>query len=180
MKFPKFYDILDETVIEVDADFPATVERMQSTQGICHETDGNQYPLQFTCDKKGHIRVDSLPSRHPSNSRLNFVVGEVVERDGKTVVKIYSVHDRSSKVFRYVEWVVYIALFCAFLVFIAFSLKQGTPLSRKDMIAMVLFPLLLFTIPFRTKKDAQNQPRDLEIMKTEVVNRVHAVDRWDE
>ncbi len=180
MKFSKHYTVLDETVIEVETDFPTTVDRLRSMQGVCRETDNDQFPLGFTCDKKGRLRVDALYRSTSSNCRLNFVVGEVAEQDGKTVAKIYCVHDRSAKVYRYVEWAVYAALFCAFLVFVAYSIKAGRPLSRKDVITVVLFALLLFTIPFRTKKDAQNQPADLEKMKTEVINRVRAVDRWDD
>ncbi len=180
MKFPGFYDILDETVIELKTDFETTMERLQSLQGVCRNTDGEQNPLMFTCDKKGRLRVDNVPSRYSSNDRLNFVVGEVVEENGKTVAKICSVHDRSTKKVRNVIWTVYALVFVAFVLFGVSALKQGAHMTPKDIGAVVAFLALLAIIPFRTAREAKNQPADLETMKTEVINRVRAVDRWDD
>ena len=179
MKFPKFYKILDETTVEVDTDFYTTVERLQSMQGICRETDGNQYRLQFTCDNKGRMRVDALPGRYSSNYRLNFVVGEVTEQDGKTAVKIYCIHDRSAKTFRYVEWGIDVVLFMILLAMTVFSIKQGIPLMRKEIIGIGAAALVLFILPFRTIKDEQNESGDIQTMKTEMLNRIHAVNCWD-
>ncbi len=177
MKFPKFYDILDETVVEVETDFYTTVERLQSMQGACRNTDADQCVLSFLCTPKGKLRVDTVSRR---TNRLNFVVGEVVEENGKTLVKVYCVHDRSEKKVRNVIWTVYALVFVAFVLFGVSALKQGAHMTPKDIGTAVAFFALLAIIPFRTARETQNQPADLETMKNEMLNRVHAVDRWDE
>ena len=181
MKFPKYYTVLDETVIELETDFETTVERLQQLQGICRETDGEQRPLQFTCTKDGEMRVDNVPSRYSASAdRLNFVVGEVVEEDGKTRIKFYSIHDRSTKKLRNVVWTVYALVFAVFVLFGAAALMQGARVTPKDVGTAVGFLVLLAMIQFSTARETKNQPADLEKMKAEMVNRVNAVDRWDE
>ena len=178
MKFPRFYDILDETVIELKTDFETTVERLQALQGVCRNTDADQGELSFLCTPKGRLRVDSI-GRRRRISRLNFVVGEVVEENGKTVVKIYCVHDRSEKKVRNVIWTVYALVFAAFVLFGVSALKQGAHMTPKDIGTAVAFFALLAIIPFRTARETENQHADLETMKTELLNRIQAVERWD-
>lgn len=171
--------ILDETILEVYEPIEETIDKLRAQAGKCRETDCYGQELEFICTKKGKIRVENLSAKNnhsETSSRIYYVCGEVVEENEKTKVKIYSVHDKSTVIFRHCTIAIHLIVFAVYLFFV-FSSQN---ISIKEIFGIFLFILLLLPINLLTVKEKQNKNTDLEIMKNEIIKRVEAIKRWDE
>lgn len=92
MRSTYFRQTLNETTIEVDADYLDTIQRLIAQEGICRNTDtaGNCLEMYCSCDGKLTVNESRRRRRSSSLSRSTYVAGEVVEESGKTKPPIWT------------------------------------------------------------------------------------------
>ena len=169
MNLKGYGKVLDESVIEVNDTVKGTIEKFRQMRGNSYEEDCNEATLEFSCSKKGIIGVSNPASRHDFG-RSAFVVGEVTEHNGKTVVKMYSIYSRftaASKAIKAILLVSFLAIY--FLV----SFLQFGEITPK---ALYGFLFLDFN---QVRNEVIYKTEDLEKMKQMVIKRVKAVNNWD-
>ncbi len=177
MKRSKYKQILDETSITLKESRNVVIDRLIQQNGSCRSNDTYGGYLCFRCDKNGRFRVDdSGNSRYSDRYRTHYVEGEVLEENGKTVVKIYSVHSKMLKIVRYVTTII-AAIYCICAFILMSYLDSG--ISTKLVVAVLPVAFVYFIVFSRMNKESKNKSVDFEIMKQEVINRVEAVKLWD-
>lgn len=155
-----------------------TIWKLSQQNGFCRETDSNSEALEFFCTEKGYIWVDEpAPSRGRWQSRIYSVRGQVEEENGKTVVNIYSVYNKSEKPFRYIAIAIYLLII---LIYIALAVIFKIPLTVKDFLTMLLAGFFVFWLAFSTSKEKGSKTKDIDIMVNEIVKRVEAIKRWND
>lgn len=155
-----------------------TISKLMQQNGFCRETDTNREPIEFFCTKKGYIWVDEpASSRGRGNARIFSVRAQVEEENGKTVVNIYSVYDKTEKPFRYFAIAIYLLII---LGYIASVFVFGLPLTVKALLTMLLAGFFVFWLAFSTSKEKGAKTKDIDIMVNEIVKRVEAIKRWNE
>lgn len=177
MKKNFYTDIIDETVIELNENFEDTVSRLMAQQGVCRSTDSQDMGLVFYCDKKGRISIFNSAHRSDVSYRIYSVVGKVVSENGKTKVKIQTLHDRSTVIYRIITAVSYLILITIYIAFLFFN---NSPITIRELIPIPIFIFLFFNVFFHSNKETKNKAADIEIMKQEIINRVEAVKRWND
>ena len=174
MRSTFFRRLLDETAVEVKLPRHVLIDRLLTLQGGCSETDSAGDRLVFYCSKKGRFSVESYSGRRAQSAyHPYYVAGEVLTESDKTVVKVYTVHRRFSRI-----WLFLLGLFGAPFVALygIFTIpsKAGIPIGIG---VAVLFLILLFSVLLNKEK---NGAEDSEKMKQEVLNRIEAAKRWEE
>jgi len=161
-----------------DESVKETILKLSQQNGACRETDTNREPIEFFCTKKGYIWVDEpSSSRSRGTDRIYSVRAQVEEENGKTVVNIYSVYDKTEKPLRYFAIAIYVLII---LGYIASVFVFGLPLTFKTVLTMVLAGFFIFWLAFSTSKEKGSKTKDIDIMVNEIVKRVEAIKRWDE
>lgn len=177
MKKNLFINIIDETVMEVNTSFAETVERLMSQQGSCHNADSQGINLIFYCNKKGKIHILNGSGRNNYSDRIYKVEARVYEDDGKTKVKIQTLHDKTTVAYRIISYVFLLILICGYIIF---SICTKNVPNIKYLITLLLFPLLIVYGFILSHKEKRNKDNDIKIMKQEIINRVEAVKRWND
>ena len=177
MKKNFYTDIIDETEIKLNENFEDTVSRLMAQNGVCRSTDSQDMELMFYCDKKGRISVFNSARRSDVAERIYYIAAEVIDDNGKTKVKIQTLHDRSTVTFRIISVVFYLILISVYIVFLFFN---NSPVTIRELIPIPIFIFLLINIFFHTNKENKNKTDDIDIMKAEIINRVEAVKRWND
>ena len=175
MKSNLFQKVLDCTEVEVNCSYQTTVDRLRELCVVGRNTDHNDSPYIFSCNKKGSFLV--TVDRRGRDSAYG-VEGRVVEENGKTKVKIYSVYNRLRRF--------YDILVCGVgiisVLWIAIGLLMGEGVFKIDgefYKFLLLIPLLIAFI-VNCIKEEKSGSQSIEKMKQEVLNRIEAVERWDE
>lgn len=178
MKNTIFTKIIEQSELEVKADFKTTIERLKDQQGICRETDSRQVTLEFFCHDDGRICICNYSRRRQrrDTNRLYSVIGQVVTEEEKTKVKIYSIFNRINYFLSAVAAVLYLVMFALYFII---AYKAGIVPGTKDLYLLILsvFAILLYPLSFR--KEKRTKEADLYIMKNEIIKRVNAIDKWD-
>lgn len=176
MKSSKFKQILDETSITLNESRNVVINRLMQQNGICRNEDTYGSYLWFGCNKKGVFRVNSPGKHHDGRgSRTYCVEGEVIEENGKTIVKIYSVYNKTLRIFTYISAIISV-MYAMFLILIMYF---NTGFSTM-LVATILPLVFVYYISFsKFCKDEKNKNADFEIMKREAINRVEAIKLWD-
>ena len=99
------------------------------------------------------------------------------KENGKTVVKIYSVHDRSIIVLKYVLAVLY-ALYIVYA--IAYMIYSRQAISGSEILTFILGGALVASIFMSARTENKNTQSDFEIMTREIERRIESAERWDE
>lgn len=177
MKSTCFHQILNETTIEVNAGYLDTIQRLLAQEGVCRNTDAAGDPLAVYCSCDGKLTVRE-PSRRSAVTRSIYVMGEVVEEGGKTKVKIYEIYDRTAAIFQYIFLGLTLLAVAVELLLVYLQVEAvSTPALVGTVAAMVLVIWLRLT---ESRNQRKNKTVDLETMKQEIINRVKAVERWDD
>lgn len=167
--------ILDETTIESSVGVAETIEKLREQQGPCSDEDSFGIRKYFSCTKKGVIRFTDSSGNYGSD--LYFVEGRVLEQDGKTVVKIYSLKSRTEK-FDFWYKTIVSALFTIAIVVNAIITKQL--FTEATAFLLATWFLLIATAVSGMLRREKNKEFDIEVMKNEIIERVEAIKRWDE
>lgn len=190
MKSTFFTKVLDETVLELDVPVGETIQKLCAQVDYNRSTDSLENPVIFRCDKKGRLRVEGWNTGYSKTSRslsspdrAYYLLGRVLEENGKTKIKVYAVHDRLMMFLRWITPLLCLLVVVAFLV-IGREAFFSMPLDIKTL-GFFLLLVLMFVADFVrccwfTLKEKKNQTPDFELMKNEVVRKVEAVRRWDE
>lgn len=177
MRSTIFTEILDKTTIEAKTDYQTTVKRLMMQRGFARNTDLKDCPMVFFCDKKGRLNVDNNSGTRRRENRMFYVVGQVREENGKTLVDIYTARDKTAVGFR-------VACAITFLVALAADVYtmflDGNNLIQKGALAVAFLLAAIVPLVVDTKNEKKSKDKDLDIMKQAVIDRVNAVDRWDE
>ena len=178
MKSTLFKTVKLVKTIELKIDKKTAIKRLQSLENNCYTPDGNGELIAFYCTDKGQLIVSSSArSRSISSIRANDIRGQIETEGGKTLVKIYSVHDRSAAIIKYllaVFFVVYVIYTMADVIYT----KSGV--SMADILAFVLGGVFIASIFMSTRSENKNTNSDFEIMTREVERRIAAAERWDD
>ncbi len=178
MKSNLFIKIIDETTLELDESLKTTIGRLMAQSGKCRETDKEGDSLFFDCTEKGKLIVKHFKYNNiTSEKQIYYVRGEVFEENGKTKVAIYTVHDRTTVFFRWIEILLCVLMFVAH--FLVLSIAE-VPFEKQFL---VLPTILIGTIVFhlyRTKNEKTYMPHNIDVMKNEIIKRVEAVKRWND
>ena len=155
--------------------YQTTVDRMCEMQGEGHKTDYNNCSFVFFCNKKGYFWVST---NHRGRDSTYGVEGRVVEENGKTKAKIYSVYNRYCRFF---EVFVYSAVILCLIgtvvgLFMGENMFENAVDYYRFLIAIPLIIILIAT-SFKEEKCSADT---LEKMKQEVLGRINAVERWDD
>ncbi len=166
--------VVDETVLETTLDFDTTVERLMGLAGGCREslTDGTN--AEFTCQKDGDFWVRPL-----KNDYMGYVSGKVYTEDGKTKVLIQSKKERTLKGVRFFL-VLYPFIFSAIAVVFLIIRRIHFTLTTAEIFGTMLVILFLAFKLLNIQKEIKNITSDLQIMKSEVIRRVRAIERWND
>lgn len=179
MKSTFLNEIIDQTSIEVKATRQQTIDRLMALSGFLRDKDSNDSCLLFDCDKKGRISIDYPHRRRQADFRIYYVEGEVTEKDGRTVVNIYSIHSRFTS-FLMMFFAVAVALMLAITVYITTATKGNILPGGEELLTLALGSLLVFWEIACVARQKKNKARDLELMKKAVTDRITAVERWDD
>ncbi len=186
MKSTPFMKILDTVTVTLDTDFQTTVSRLMAQNGICHTWDSKKNVLEFRCDKKGRMWVHNTQNHvrqydpqwrtDDVRGRIYYVRGEVTAAGPKSIVTVCSVHNRATVIARWIEAIGDIALLLTALLLLIFG--EG-PINNGLLMAIAAGAALLLPAILRTRSEEQDKDADLEIMKTEMLNRIEAAKYWD-
>ena len=164
--------IVDETVLDIKADYSETIDRLIALNGVCRDTDGNNRNLNFHCDKNGEITVSPT-----ENNYLCFVTAKVYEENGKTKIRIW-LNKRRKKALTLLLGSIY-PIFAVLIAYFLFFVNRPTfSVTTADLCFVLVTAFMMLNVFLTMSKDKQNALSDLEIMKSEVLRRVKAVERW--
>lgn len=178
MKNTIFTQILDETVIELDNSREDVIDKLMQQNGRCrNKTVGQDEEIWFECFKNGKFYVSDRYSYRDDNRRLScYVKGRVVSENGKTLVKIYSVYDKTNLPFI----IIMIAIYLIFAIgYFASKITANIPIEKSDILTALLLAAGILLIIFRTANGEKHKNYNLDVMKTEAFRRVEAVRLWD-
>ena len=182
MKSNIFIKVLDEATIEVDVNYNDMLYRLRCLQGWCRDIDEISASLAFLCNKWGRMRVDNIPNRTRRDSdnlfvRRYYVKGRVINKNGKTVIKIYSVHNRLREFSSYFVFLLTLLILAVFGVLKLYTMQ---PFSYREIIlAGLLLTASLIPIFITTHED-DNYVEILEKLKNEMLKRIEAARRWND
>lgn len=96
--------ILEETTIESSVGFNETIAKLREQQGEFCCKSLPDVPFLVTCDENGIINMGiRYKTRHKTKMyKFYYVCGEVLEQDGKTIVKIKCVKNTMYFVLSYI------------------------------------------------------------------------------
>lgn len=175
MKSNIFQKVLDCTEVEIKCKYQTTVDRMCEMQGEGHKTNYNNCSFVFFCNKKGYFRVTT--SQRGSYTTYG-VEGRVVEENGKTKAKIYSVYNRSC---RFYEIFLYSAvILCLIGTVVGLFMGEDMFGNAGDFYKFLLAVPLIIILIATSFKEEKSSADTLEKMKQEVLGRINAVERWDD
>ena len=180
MKSTIFTKILNEETITIEASRKETIRRLREQEGVCSGRTSQGRQMLFRCSKKGKMIVEDFDFRHSIHGRpldIYNVWGEVLVRNGETLVKIYCFYSRFVK---YSVYFIAVFYFLWVLAVIALKMYAKLPITKNDIFeALVMLGGCIVT-GVCINKEKHNHRADLKIMKEEIVQRVHAVDYWEE
>ncbi len=182
MKFSKSTVILDKQVVDLQVTPEVAIERLIAQNGLCRDNDKQGSALIFYCTQNGEFSVYNASRRSPTDSRIYSVRGEIFAENEKTKAVIYTVHDRATRGSRWI--LLFVSLLIA-AVYIFFQFLTHSPIDHSLLTGYALLCTLLFVgaIIFthrHTNKEEQHKDEDIHIMKTEMLRRLEAVNRWDD
>ena len=103
-----FGKIVEEITVESSVGFEETIAKLREQQGPCSDENSFGVRMWFSCTKKGVIRFTNSCGEYGYS--IYFVEGRVVEQNGKTFVKIYSMKNNVEKIYRLITIILGIAL----------------------------------------------------------------------
>lgn len=125
MKFfvKPFGKIIEEITIESSVGFDETIAKLREQQGEFFCESMPQTPFLLTCNNNGIIKMGKSYHSHLKAYlyRFYYVRAEVLEQDGKTIVKIYSVKNTLNFILGY-AFIILTILYC--IIFIAHLLRR--------------------------------------------------------
>ncbi len=187
-----FYKILSEETVAVPGKYADVVDKLCQLHGECSSRDCYRQPLVFGCSEDGKFSFGGNVSQHLRDSRHYSTAGygctytirtfylcdNVAEENGKTVVKLYNVHDCGSAVFR---WLDVILDLLAILLYILLATVTPMQISAFAMPALALIGVFAATGNWLAlSKERENKTEDLVTMRQELLNHPEAVRRWDD
>lgn len=178
MKSTFFKTVKQEKSMELKTDIKKLIKRLQSLENRCYTPDGNDNCLDFFCSDKGRLSVSGLhESKSLSSIRSTYTIGQLEEKDGKTLLKIYSVNDRSAIITKYITIIIYAIMF---IFMIIDTFLSGNGISIKEIFGVFLGVLLVIVLFSDMHSEQKNSDSDLKIMTEEIERRVTAAERWDD
>ncbi len=174
MKSTKAKEILEETSLTLKESRADVISKLMQMQGCCRNEDSQKETLFFSCYKDGTFYVNTNYRRR--ENKTYYIQGEVVEENGKTIIKIYSVHEKTNVVFRFIT----LAFILLCIIGIILLYFYADILLAKELFASIAtFAVVLIIFLYKGKNEVKNKNVDFDIMKQEVINRVEAVKNWD-
>ena len=170
-----FGKILEEVTVESSVGFEETIAKLREQQGPCSDENSFGVRMWFSCTKKGVIRFTN--SRGEYGYSIYFIEGRVVEQNGKTFVKIYSMKNNVEKFHRLITIILGIALII-FVTVQAIKEKSLFTIETGGLLALWIFSIASGIHTTRLAK--KNKEFNFEVYKNEIIERVEAIKRWDE
>ncbi len=178
-KSNRFYEVLDETVVEIDLPLHKAIAYLQEQSSVCHIEDSSREDIGFFCQENGNIFV--------YNQTGYRVCGRVVSENGKTVAKLYAIREKGVGVVRIIPIALCLLYYIGFIAVYLYN-RHEIP-DNPEIIRALTAPLIvgpailcgaaLITIK-RTHHEKKNHTADLDTMKQEMLRRIRAIERWDE
>lgn len=171
---------VEETVVELKTDYPTALSRLRQLDGVCRNTDTDDYALRFCVYRNGRIGVaDATSMGRRYSTRSAFLFGGLYTEEGKTKAVVYTY---SSAVARAVNAAYFtILVLLGFLVLtVAWLGSNPSPLGWVGVgtfAAALVVTVGGWMIHFgQTEYDATEDARR---MREEAVRRLKAIDEWD-
>ncbi len=189
MRSTYFTRILEETTIELDVGYNETLKRLMSFNGTTRETDSGDRNMQFICTKKGRFRIGSIVSSGPNGrrhitermrfvtagDRSHYIEGRVSPENRKTKITLYVIH---RPFWFFSEYLASAILMLGALIYAVMSVIHGVFIQ--SIPALFILAIIAVYTFVRAQSIKQNGSEDIEIMKTEALNRIEAIKRWDD
>lgn len=178
MRLNLFRRILDETVVEVNGSVPQTITRLCAQNGSCRQLDTYGNTMWFNCTKKGKMTVfcgDESSDLCPPlvDLRPYSVVGRVVAENGKTLVKIHTIYSRVRAALQWLFVLLMVILFP-----LRFLLNGSSAATVAASVVLALVMLLIFLATGASEPISITV--DQERAKEAILNRVEALEHWDD
>ncbi len=160
---------LDRTVIECSVDKETTINRLMQMTEKCRDTLKNGQEIEFKCNKEGEFEII------PSNSeKLFYISGKVYEEYGQTKVSILSNKQKLS----ISKWLYPLFILVSLIVFLV-TKKHFIKFTTFDVVFVLIFFFYELSLLLNLKKLIKNSSEDLTLMKSEVIRRIRAVEKWE-
>ncbi len=160
---------IDSSTIECNVDKETAINRLMQLAGKCRDTLNNGQEIEFICKKTGEFEV--IPS---DSEKFFYVSGEIYEEYGKTKVSIRSNKQRLG----ISKWLYPLFVLLTLIVFLI-SKKYIFKFNTADIIFVLIFLFYELSLLLNLKKLIKNSSEDLGIMKSEVIRRIRAIEKWD-
>ena len=173
MKSTIFREILNEEFIEVNKSIHETIQCLYEQSGACYISKIDGIKMFFHCSKKGKISMESSFYRREGLFPIYSVYGNVVSKNNKTYVRIFSVYKKSN------VWIRSILLFLLIPIFILKIYLDKIFYFPAILISLMV--ILIGIIDFiKTTSIRKNRGLEIiKIMENEIKKRVKNIERWN-
>lgn len=139
------------------------IDKFLQMQGVCRKKISGENPIQFYCTKKGKIVITNPPTRSVERENSTKLFADIVEQEGKTYVKYYTVFDRTNNILKMFFLTMYIIM--AIVAIILAITNVDTSVS----LIVLVFCLTFFVFKlFSATNEKNNSPNDFEILINEL------------
>lgn len=150
------------------------IGKFMQMRGICREKLSNDNFIEFYCSKKGKITITNPPKKHIEHTNSTNLFAEIIEQDGKTYIKYYTVYSHFNNVLKMISLIMLIAMAILAIVLAV------TEVDKTVSPIVLVFCLLFFVFQlFNNANEQKNSPNDSEVMIKELQKRVETVNQWD-
>ena len=171
---------VEETVVELKTDYRTALSRLRQLDGVCRNTDTDDYALRFCVYRNGRIGVANATSMgRRYSTRSAFLSGGLYAEEGKTKAVVYTYSSAVARAVNAAYFTVLVLL--GFLVLtVAWLGSNPSPLGWVG-VGMVAAALAVtvggWLIHFgQTEYEAAEDARRL---REEAVRRLSAIDDWE-
>lgn len=160
---------LDRTTIDCSVDKETAINRLMQMTKKCRETLKNGQEIEFNCNKDGEFEI--VPTK---SEKLFYVSGSVYEEYGQTKISISSNKQKLNAS----KWLYPIFLFLSAMIFFI-TKSQYIKYTTFDVVFVLILFFYELSLLLNLKKQIKNSADDLSIMKSEVIRRIRAIEKWD-
>lgn len=158
-------------VIESPDTLAGTIDKLCQQNGPCIDRDGNNEQIIFHCNRKGVFGVSS------ERTDDTYVIGEVKEENGKTLVYIRCVYSAFNN---HYELFALVGIMIPIIAAIILCIVKGITITGDLMFGAVAYLALAVVAFFTIKRSNKHRTGDLEKKRDAVIRRVEAIKRWND
>ena len=174
MKSTFFNEILVETTMQVNDSYQGAINKLRLQNGRCSNRGKNGEFFRFKCSVKGKMTIDNdVPVIFVGGSKY-YAAGEVLVEDKKTVVRVYSAHNRLRLAVR-----IFITFLFALLLIAGIQTYPFTNSLLVAVLKILCIAVMLVCDIVMIVKEGRKKTTDLELMKDEIIKRVEAINHWE-